>query len=54
MFETRAHVKKTIPGCMRGVLRGAFRLAIDEVLAGWTTGQRESTEAWLETLLLGP
>ena len=45
MFETRAHVMKTVPGCMHGVLRGAFRL---------DNRERESTGAWLETVLLGP
>ena len=38
MFETRVQVMETIPGCMRGVVGGALRLAIEAVLAGWTVG----------------
>ena len=38
MFETTVQVMETIPGCMRGVVGGALRLTIEEVLAGWTVG----------------
>ena len=53
MFETRAHVMKTVPG-MRGVLRGTFRLAIDEALAGWITGNVNRQERGVKLFFLIP
>ena len=54
MFEMGAHVMKTVPGCTRGVLRGAFRLAIDEVLAGWTAGNVNRQERGWKLFFLIP
>ena len=54
MFETRAQVLRTVPFFMRGVLRGAFRLAIDEVVAGRESGDRNREERGWKLFFLVP
>ena len=51
MFDTRAHVMKIVPGCMRGVVRVAFRLALEEVL---TVGNVNRQERGWKLFLLVP
>ena len=54
MFETRAQVMRTVPFFMRGVLRGGFRVAIDEVVAGRESGDRNREERGWKLFFLVP
>ena len=35
IFQSRAHVMKTVPSFLRGGFRAALRIALDEAIAGW-------------------
>ena len=54
MFETRAQVMRTVPFFMRGALRGGFRVAIDEVVAGRESGDRNREERGWKLFFLVP
>ena len=54
IFETRAHVMKSVPFVMRGAFRRALRLAMDEVLEGWESHSVLRQERGWKLFLLIP